>query len=557
MSRAPREPRRRRRRVGSILVLALTGAGIEAFYRWWFEPLVYFHNMPFEPELGFRMHGDRVLVNQDEAGKFEYRLNSLGFRGPELPAAEPKGARQRLAFVGDSMLTAWAVRDERLMTLATGAALAQRGIDVDVFSLGADDYGTAQELLLYRRHADELDADAVVLIFTVGNDILNNGFELAGRGEASGGDYLRPYFVPTPDGGIEPRWTHPARAFLRARLQSAAMLEHLLLSFGESSDIGWLRAWDRELESPEARLARGAAPMEALEVLRAAPPDEAWSAAWDASEAMLRAFRDEVEAGGARFLVLVIPHVFQVERNGRSVYFDWRAAQAGAPGLSDVLDWNAAQERLRAFFERESIEYLDILEPLREAVARSGRTAFMLDGHMHARAHDEIVPQLAAWYARKAPEATAPGPREPVNLMPEPVALPRHLDFRGEPHAALLAGGWHGWRRDWGDGHGGWAMDQGGVVFVRPDDGELVLRGWLPEAADPPVTVRVVVHGVGEREGRIQATGPFELRLAADLKELAGEYVPFHLRCDKTFEPAPEDPRRFGLVLREIAFESR
>jgi hypothetical protein len=152
--------------------------------------------------------------------------------------------------------------------------------------------------------------------------------------------------------------------------------------------------------------------------------------------------------------------------------------------------------------------------------------------------------------------STAASPTDlaaPVPLL-APAEMPSWLDFRAALHPEHLAEGWLEWN-EW-EGVRGWSLGQGASLYLQLSDGTLVLRGLLPSGADAPVRVQIAVHEVGARDGVIEKSGPFELRIPAPLGSLAGRNVPLFLSCDKTTALPAAGARDIGFVLSEIGFES-
>src|SRR5262245_66466948 len=60
-------------------------------------PPVFIGLLPFDPDLGYGMPPSYKGGGFDERGRFDYRLSSLGFRGPELPDEGPAKVPGRTA----------------------------------------------------------------------------------------------------------------------------------------------------------------------------------------------------------------------------------------------------------------------------------------------------------------------------------------------------------------------------------------------------------------------------------------------------------------------------
>ena len=167
--------------------------------------------------------------------------------------------------------------------------------------------------------------------------------------------------------------------------------------------------------------------------MRAPAPGSAWEDAWRISEALLLALRDEARARNARFVVLVIPPVPQVQQEALSVALDLEArAQTGKP-LDERLDWNLPERRLAPFFRAEGIESVFLLDAFRAAAAR-GPALYISDGHFAAAGHALAASVLADALASPT-RVYAPAPQSagPAALLPAPEQAPAVLDFRSAP----------------------------------------------------------------------------------------------------------------------------
>jgi lysophospholipase L1-like esterase len=141
----------------------------------------------------------RVLVPGARMGNIT--VNSLGFRGPEIPATKPRG-RIRLAFLGASTTFCAEVSGDSAVwphLVVEGLRARFPEADFDYVNGGVPGY-TVQSLLASLRHRiDALDPD-IVVIYEATNDLSQEARQLA---EAQG---------MTREGSIEPSWL--ARRFL-------------------------------------------------------------------------------------------------------------------------------------------------------------------------------------------------------------------------------------------------------------------------------------------------------------------------------------------------------
>ena len=94
------------------------------------------------------------------------RINSLGLRGPE-PLPTPEGPRWLV--IGDSFVLSLQVPKEQTFE----HLLAQR-LGVEVFNGGVSGDSTWQSVTRYDMWDDTLQTDTVILLFFLGNDLLDN-----------------------------------------------------------------------------------------------------------------------------------------------------------------------------------------------------------------------------------------------------------------------------------------------------------------------------------------------------------------------------------------------
>jgi hypothetical protein len=162
-----------------VLCLLVAEAGVRLFG---FRPIFSVYSKPsifwtYHPLLGWAHEPGSVgTYVGPKPYPLEYsaevRINSLGLRGPEVPARAPGALR--LMFVGDSMVAAFEVPYERSFAQLTGARLGESlGVPVQVINAGVRGYGTDQTYLWFREQGRELDPDAVVLVYSA-NDARDN-----------------------------------------------------------------------------------------------------------------------------------------------------------------------------------------------------------------------------------------------------------------------------------------------------------------------------------------------------------------------------------------------
>ena len=254
-------------------------------------------------------------------------LNAEGARDVDHAVAKPTGV-YRVLVLGDSYAAAyevsreeafWAVMGEQL-----GACPALAGRPVEVINLSKRGFGTAEELLVWRKLCVKYAPDQVVLAFYTGNDFRNNSPDL----KASG----RPYFQLTNDELVLDESYAEDPAYQRwVGWQGDlwfGLVRHSRLVQVVRHVRRQIKAFIETRES-QGTGAGGVAGVDDQIYLE--PKEAAWQSAWQVSERLVLQMRDEVEAAGARFLFMTLSTAIQVQPDAsvRRAY----AEKLGVPDL--------------------------------------------------------------------------------------------------------------------------------------------------------------------------------------------------------------------------------
>lgn len=541
-----------RRRVRFLLLAAAAGliavALLELGVRLVRAPPVFIGTLPFESELGYESPRALEVQNVDARGPFPFRLNSHGSRGRELPGAgSPRAPGEpRVLFVGDSFLQAWFVREEELMSTECERRLRAAGSPAECFVLACDDYGTAQELVLLERDGERVRPDVIVLTFYAANDVANNTLELAGQVETSAGDYLRPYFVPTPDGGFERTFAQPVRAFLRQLRGFACLDRAMLRRLPRGLREAWA-PWPLERAEAEERVKAGLSPVEWYEVYRAHEPGQAWEIGWSVTGRLLGAVAARARELDARLLVLAIPACMQVETNALVYMEEERLRAACGRTFAEMYDLNLPERRLAALCAEEGIELRLLLEPLREAAARTGRTQYSRDGHLIGESHALAAEIIADWILGTERHLSAlPGAElsSPVALVPPAERAPSWLDLRQPDAGPMLADGWR-MVVDPVSGEPAWAVAQYAFTLLPIGRGaRVVVEGELLPETRIPATITLGVKGLKQESAVLEKHGPFDL----DLRIRAAETEPSLRPVSISISGVPDQGKRAAII---------
>jgi lysophospholipase L1-like esterase len=312
-------------------------------------------------------------------------INSRGLREREIDYEKPANVR-RVVVLGDSFVEGSEVQAEATLTRRLEALLSTgQGQTVQVVNAGVMAYGTGQEYLLLKHEALRYHPDLVVVVFFTGNDVADNSYRIDWQGEL----HRRPFFVITDRGE----------------------LRQLPFQFEPRQDEGWLERLHRE------SLLFGK--LETVELAKLSPPalaaggsghgDEVgdrlyvqntlgvfsesstgpWEEAWQVTEALLEAMREQAAANGAGFLLVNAPTPFEVYPD----HWDNLLRRYELPATGWDLD--GPNRRLAAIAARQGIRYLDLRPALREAAAAGPRLYYRYDGHWTAAGHELAARTLA------------------------------------------------------------------------------------------------------------------------------------------------------------------
>ncbi len=276
----------------------------------------YFNPYIADEDVGFSLRPGAEGWWKKEALTY-VRINSQGFRDREHTMAKPPDTL-RIAVLGDSYVEAfqvpvektfWSVMERRLQDCHRPAKQK-----IEVLSFGISGFSTARELILLRKRLWQYSPDMIVLLVTTGNDIRDNSRTL--------NEYRNqplPYFV-LQDGKLT-----LDNSLLTARTQTFTF--RLRQSFLGTA-FSWLQNHSRILgliytareayqsrdRSAEKYSANQHEPGMDHEVYGGAANPQ-WENAWQTTEALFEQMRNEVNAKGARFLVVTGTVGVQVNPN--------------------------------------------------------------------------------------------------------------------------------------------------------------------------------------------------------------------------------------------------
>ncbi len=343
---------------------------------------------------------------------FEFRntvhINSHGLRDAETPYERTPGLARVLA-LGDSVVEAMQVQDREPFTEVVESILSARGLATEVVNAGHAGYTTDNQVLFYENEGRRYRPDVVLSEFNLLNDVAEQSPIVFARMYADAGIET----VPRPGLSIDGRGrlvtdssplaryaeSHPG-GFDTGRNWAAWLHDNLYL---------W-RFVERALSEPTPRtepdLSRQAAGPYGVFATDTRPE---WDEAWRFVEAGYRRLRDQVEADGARLVVLVMPSRENVDPK------HWEVLAMGMPALTQgKWDIDAPRRRILAFLEREHIEAMDATPALQAHLAATGDVGFYdFNAHPTASGHrviaEAIAPELERLLRKVGGSRTDPG----------------------------------------------------------------------------------------------------------------------------------------------------
>lgn len=306
-------------------------------------------------------------------------LNAEGARDVDHSVAKPEGA-YRIVVLGDSYAAAyevsrewafWAVMGEQL---AACPALASR--PVEVINLSKRGFGTAEELLVWRKLGLKYAPDQVVLAFYTGNDFRNNSPDL----KASG----RPYYRLTNDALVLDESYAEDPAYQRWVGWPGDLWFGLVRHSRLVQVVRHVRRQLKAFLETRESLGAGAGGEAGVDdQIYVEPKDEAWRSAWQLSERLVLEMRDEVEATGARFLLMTLSTAIQVhpDESVRRGY----AERLGVPDLA------YPEHRFEAFARERGVAWLSVAPALQKEAEATGQCVHGFAGPWACQGHWNAV----------------------------------------------------------------------------------------------------------------------------------------------------------------------
>jgi hypothetical protein len=323
-------------------------------------------------------------------GEAYIKISSAGLRDREHTKGKSADT-VRIAVLGDSMTEALQVPLERtywsILERKLNDCEALAGKRVEVMNFGVSGYGTAQELLTFRHRTAAYSPDVTILAFYPGNDVRNNSKELEPN-------RLRPFFK-LQDGKLVADQTFLASAGY-ASYKSNFDKRSWLFGLRSFQLLRQLRATLGQANEASASAAPGAGLEAGLDDEVFAPPKSpAWNDAWQVTERLIVAMRDEVEAAAGRFVVASIPTGIQVHPDP-----DARNRFITSLGIDDL--WYP-DTRLKALASRQNVDVITLAQRFQSYAERNRvylhgfENTRLGTGHLNESGHKLVGEALAGY----------------------------------------------------------------------------------------------------------------------------------------------------------------
>ena len=312
------------------------------------------------------------------------RINNLGFRGRDVPAA--RRTRHRIVTLGDSFTFGWGVEVEDSWPRVLEARLQERGIDVEVANLGQPGAYPAQYAEVAERALPLLRPDLVIVALNQADDLAQTLRE----GMPGGPRPLEPAAPSALKSSLKATYPHLVDLGKTLRSGGAGEKEATQPWKQEVADlIGGLSAEERarfdrmdgEIKglfvrgelNPYTLQAGLRRPEEMQQTLELENP--AVCAGIQEMSAQLRRIKSYAEGAGAEVIVVSLPNGFFVSRTMLESY-----ARMGFAASDDNLATKKMDEASRRAAAGNGLAFFEVTDVFRKAEAVRP-LFFKYDGH--------------------------------------------------------------------------------------------------------------------------------------------------------------------------------
>lgn len=322
-----------------------------------------------DAELGWTYSPDMKGFKMSRTGEYfnAVQFNSLGLRDQEYQAGD--GSNQRILFLGDSFVAGLQVEDEEHFTFLIEENLnssERDDQDVEVLNAGIDGYGSAQQLLMFRRVSQLYKPDLTILAVFLYTDLSDNSIKTGHQNHHLASKCGRPYFEMGENGIQQVSEVNTKTS------DNPRIIDTL---------FGWSFIY-QVLFPPEY-----VEPAFYQQDLFRKEFPVLMNESWELTKEVLLDFASEVEESGSEFAVLIIPHGVQVGQ------------------ISDTLNpADHPREKidrslilLSEFLESHNVPYINLGPPMRHHVETKEKLYLEKDGHWNKEGHVVVADIIIDW----------------------------------------------------------------------------------------------------------------------------------------------------------------
>ncbi len=310
-------------------------------------------------------------------------INERGFRGVDVTQT-PSLGKTRILLLSDSNGFGSGVADDETLAVQLQQELGNEAFEVLNFSVPA--YSSVQEYLWLKEEGLALKPHIVLFGFTPVNDIQTNYQPLQALFQSTS---KRPYVVADGLGGFTIDFSFMQASAEKAKkvkplhivrdIFAGALLQRLV-------DQGWERATGGRKSDPNIWIGWPylSSFSEKHGTLKEADYAKLWSGAWDVTQLVIKAMRDESQKSGAS--LVMFSHVGKLEGDAQQL----AGLQSAYPSLA--FDVGKAERELRGFATAAGIPMVSATEQV-----KAGTELYfgIDDDHMNAKGYAVVAKALA------------------------------------------------------------------------------------------------------------------------------------------------------------------
>lgn len=322
-----------------------------------------------EHPVGWTLEPNITVQIPSGYGNIEIKTNDDGFRD-QAYSRQATSSTTRIALIGDSFVLGIESPFQDLFHVR----LEENAPEWQVMAFGASAYGLSQYNLVYDDVVRPYAPDMVLAMVYVGNDFIDEPFLR---------EQQFPHYNLQPDGNLH-LFNYPYQGEFNPPLFKIQRSSPLM----RRSAFAFLVGTVLRHRQDERIIDQGGG--ECAYFMRAffqQPTEEEWRL----GEALILRLRDQVEASGSQFALVLLPTEYQV---APTVQTDFAAECGPVPS-----SWEPPQQRLIPFLQAEQVLFLDMLPALQTAEADGPLYFPSTDIHWTAAGHHAVYQALSAWLA--------------------------------------------------------------------------------------------------------------------------------------------------------------